>query len=133
MKGVSPVDFDAATLAVIRGRLVRYLMRSREITIGRTTGDHSVDADLSLEGPAWKISRKQGVIKLRNNGDFLISNEGKRPIIIDGTPVLPGQRGKLNNNSVLEIASLRFIFLINTDLINVIRQEAVKLTQPGSF
>ena len=30
--GISPPDFDAQTLAVLRGRLVRYLMRSREVS-----------------------------------------------------------------------------------------------------
>ena len=43
--------------------------------------------DLKLEGPAWKISRKQGVIKLRNTGEFYIANEGKRCIFVDGKPV----------------------------------------------
>ena len=31
--GISPPDFDNQTLAVLRGRLVRYLMRSREVNI----------------------------------------------------------------------------------------------------
>ena len=31
--GISPQDFDNQTLAVLRGRLVRYLMRSREVRI----------------------------------------------------------------------------------------------------
>lgn len=92
-------DFDNQTLAALRGRMVRYLMRSREvnaffthrscirwfscffllvmslvtankfpqlflpslqITLGRATKDKPIDVDLSLEGPAWKISRKQG-------------------------------------------------------------------------
>ncbi|XP_046825267.1 microspherule protein 1 isoform X4 [Vespa crabro] len=57
--GVNPPDFDNQTLAILRGRLVRYLMRSREITVGRSTKDHNVDVDLSLEGPAWKVSRRQ--------------------------------------------------------------------------
>ncbi|CAH1788008.1 unnamed protein product [Owenia fusiformis] len=124
--GISPPDFDNQTLAVLRGRLVRYLMRSREITLGRTTKDNQIDVDLSLEGPACKISRRQGVIKLRNNGDFFIANEGKRPLYIDGKPVLVGNKQRLNNNSVVEISCLKFIFLINTDLINVIRSEAQK-------
>lgn len=124
--GISPPDFDNQTLAVLRGRLVRYLMRSREITLGRTTSDNNVDVDLSLEGPAWKISRKQGIIKLRSNGDFFILNEGKRPIYIDGKPVLTGNKFKLSNNSVVEISCLRFIFLINQELINVIRAEAAR-------
>jgi len=29
--GISPPEFDNLTLAVIRGRLVRYLMRSKEV------------------------------------------------------------------------------------------------------
>ena len=74
-----------------------------QITLGRATRDHQIDVDLSLEGPAWKISRKQGIIKLRNNGEFYIANEGKRPIYIDGKPVLSGNKQKLNNNSVVEV------------------------------
>jgi microspherule protein 1 len=125
--GISPPDFDNQTLAVLRGRLVRYLMRSREITVGRSTHDHSVDVDLSLEGPAWKVSRRQGTIRLRNNGDFFLSSEGKRAIYVDGRPILAGNKYRLNNNSVVEIAGLRFIFLVNQDLISVIRHEAAKL------
>lgn len=125
--GISPPDFDNQTLAVLRGRLVRYLMRSREITVGRTTHDHTVDVDLSLEGPAWKVSRRQGTIRLRNNGDFFLSSEGKRAIYVDGRPILAGNKYRLNNNSVVEIAGLRFIFLVNQDLISVIRHEAAKL------
>ncbi|KAJ8321121.1 hypothetical protein KUTeg_002708 [Tegillarca granosa] len=117
--GISPPDFDNQTLAVLRGRLVRYLMRSREITLGRATKDNQIDVDLSLEGPAWKISRRQGIIKLRSNGEFFIANEGKRAIYIDGKPVIAGNKQKLNNNSVVEISCLRFIFLINQDLINM--------------
>lgn len=127
--GMSSPDFDSQTLAVLRGRMVRYLMRSREITLGRATKDNQIDVDLALEGPAWKISRKQGVIKLKNNGDFFIANEGRRPIYIDGRPVLGGSKWKLNNNSVVEIASLRFVFLINQDLIALIKAEAAKLAQ----
>ena len=74
-----------------------------QITLGRTTREQSIDVDLSLEGPAWKISRRQGVIKLRNNGDFFIANEGKRPITVDGKPVLAGNKQKLFDNSVVEV------------------------------
>jgi len=126
---ISP-EFDNQTLAVLRGRLVRYLMRSREITFGRNTKDNTVDVDLSLEGPSIKVSRKQGIIKLRSNGDFFISNMGKHPIFVDGNPVLPETRSRLNNNSVLEVSGLRFVFLINHELINAIRVESAKLNMP---
>ncbi|GAB1606840.1 microspherule protein 1-like [Argonauta hians] len=128
--GVSPPDFDNQTLAVLRGRLVRYLMRSKEITLGRATKDNHIDVNLSLEGPAWKISRLQGIIKLRHTGDFFIANEGKRPIYVDSKPVPNGTKAKLNNNAVVEISCLRFIFLINQDLVNVIRAEAQKMAGP---
>ncbi|XP_060022301.1 microspherule protein 1 isoform X2 [Lagenorhynchus albirostris] len=93
--GMSSPDFDNQTLAVLRGRM---------ITLGRATKDNQIDVDLSLEGPAWKISRKQGVIKLKNNGDFFIANEGRRPIYIDGRPVLCGSKWRLSNNSVVEVS-----------------------------
>ncbi|XP_076861191.1 microspherule protein 1 isoform X1 [Brachyhypopomus gauderio] len=127
--GMNSPDFDNQTLAALRGRMVRYLMRSREITLGRATKDKQIDVDLSLEGPAWKISRQQGIIKLKNNGDFFIANEGRRPIYIDGRPVLSGNKWKLNNNSVMEIAGLRFVFLINQELISLIKAETAKMNQ----
>ncbi|MCL4121887.1 UNVERIFIED_CONTAM: hypothetical protein GTU68_017430 [Idotea baltica] len=131
--GISPQDFDNQTLAVLRGRLVRYLMRSKEITLGRKAAGCNVDVDLSLEGPAWKISRKQGIISLRNTGEFLIANEGKRSIYVDGYPVLAGNKSKLHNNSVVEISSLRFIFLINQELINGIRQDPPTSTSQSNM
>ncbi|XP_074593231.1 microspherule protein Rcd5 [Brevipalpus obovatus] len=124
--GVAPSDFDNYTLAVLRGRLVRYLMRSREITLGRRTKDSVVDVDLSLEGPAAKISRKQGLIKLQPNGDFVLANTGKRATYVDSKAILSGGCAKLYNNSVVEIAGLRFVFLINQDLIASVRTEALK-------
>jgi microspherule protein 1 len=125
--GVAPSDFDNETLAVLRGRLVRYLMRSREITLGRCTQDSLVDVDLSLEGPSDKISRKQALIKLTANGEFIITNVGKRAFHVDSKPVLGNLCGaKLFNNSVVEIAGLRFVFLVNQDLIAAVRAEALK-------
>ncbi|KAF0288514.1 Microspherule protein 1 [Amphibalanus amphitrite] len=121
--GVSPPEFDNGTLAILRGRTVRYLMRSAEITLGRSTKDSAVDIDLSLEGPAWKVSRKQGIIKLRNSGEFFIANAGKRPIFVDGKPVLAGNKYKLNDNSVVEIAHLRFTFVIHHELVGAVRQK----------
>lgn len=124
------VELDKNTLAVLRGRLVRFLMRSREIAVGRSTRDNNIDVDLTLEGPAAKVSRKQATIRLRNSGDFFMSSEGKRPIFVDGRPVLPGNKVKLNHNTVIEIAGLRFVFLVNQELISAIRQEAVKVNIP---
>lgn len=77
-----------------------------KITLGRSTNDNQIDVDLALEGPAWKISRRQGVIRLKKNGEFSIVNEGKRPIYVDGRAVLMGCRDVLRNNSVIEVIIL---------------------------
>ena len=65
----------------------QYLFNLLQITLGRTAKGQKVDVDLKLEGPAWKISRRQGVIKLKNSGEFYITNEGKRCLFVDGKPV----------------------------------------------
>lgn len=109
---ISP-EFDNQTLAILRGRAVRYLMRSREITFGRSTKDFSVDVNLALEGPAYKVSRKQGTIKMRSNGDFFLVNEGKRPVFVDGNPIIEGNKTKLHNNNVIEVIHLIFIVKFN--------------------
>jgi microspherule protein 1 len=124
--GQATPEFDSQTLAVLRGRLVRYLMRSREISVGRATKDQTVDVDLTLEGPATKVSRRQAIIKLRNSGEFHIANEGSRPLLVNGKPVLTGEKSRLSNNTVVEFCNLRFVFLINTELIEAIRAEAAK-------
>uniref|UniRef100_H2Y4L6 FHA domain-containing protein n=1 Tax=Ciona savignyi TaxID=51511 RepID=H2Y4L6_CIOSA len=116
--GIPTQELDQHTVAVLRGRLVRYLMRSREISLGRSTETSTVDIDLSLEGPASKVSRRQGSIKMKTNGDFVFTNEGKRPLFVDGQPVHNGSKAKLFHESVLEIGLLRFVFLINQQLIN---------------
>ena len=77
-----------------------------QITLGRATKDNQIDVNLSLEGPAWKISRLQGIIKLRHTGDFFIANEGKRPIYVDSQPVPTGNKQKLNNNAVVEVRTV---------------------------
>lgn len=130
--GISPPDFDTNTLAVLRGRLVRYLMRSDNITLGRKSAGVHVDVDLTLEGPAWKISRRQGIISLRDNNEFVLQSEGKRPVFVDGKPILSGDSARLLNNSVIEIASLKFIFLINAGLVNKRALERLHGEEEGS-
>ncbi|CAG9840986.1 unnamed protein product [Diabrotica balteata] len=128
--GICPGNLDNQTLAVLRGRMVRYLMRSREISIGRSGKGHVVDIDLALEGPAHKVSRRQGTLRLRNTGEFYLSSEGKRPIFVDGRPITAGNKTRLYDNAVVEIACLRFIFSINQDLIRSIHNESVRYGLP---
>lgn len=127
MRGTSQSDFNDSTsnLAVLRGRHMRYLMQLNQITFGRCTKDSIVDVDLSLEGPAKKISRRQGMIELQSNGEFIIVNTGRRPFYVDSQPVLRGGNCTvIHNNSVVEIDGLRFVFLVNLDLIAKLKQTA---------
>lgn len=127
MRGTSQSDFNDSTsnIAVLRGRHMRYLMQLNQITFGRCTKDSTVDVDLSLEGPAKKISRRQGMIELQASGEFIIVNTGRRPFYVDSQPVLSGGNCTvIRNNSVVEIDGLRFVFLVNLDLIAKLKQTA---------
>ena len=69
-----------------------------QITLGRCTKDASVDVDLKLEGPAWKISRRQ--VGARNNAkgrDF----QSFRPFSGDHQAV--EQRGVLHRERGQEV------------------------------
>uniref|UniRef100_A0A834R1R3 Microspherule protein 1 n=2 Tax=Sarcoptes scabiei TaxID=52283 RepID=A0A834R1R3_SARSC len=125
--GIASSDFMSnQTYAVLRGRFVRYLMRSTEITIGRNTKDFSVDVDLSLEGPSSNISRLQAIINLQQTGEFYIFNTGKRPIYIDSKSILYQQSTQIHHDSLIEFSSLKFLFLINQDLICKIRNDVLQ-------
>lgn len=116
-------EMDNQTFAVLRGRTVRFMMKSIQVSLGRNTKENRVDIDLALEGNVEKISRKQGSLKLRMTGDFFLANEGKRPIFVNGMPIMREASCRLWNNSVVEIADLSFIFVINRELVDAFRRE----------
>lgn len=73
--------------------------------LGRNSETSAVDIDLSLEGPATRISRWQGVIKLKHDGFFYFYNQvrcfncpsvnyvqGKRSVTVNGTEVRPSTK-----------------------------------------
>lgn len=49
-----------------------------QITLGRATKDKPIDVDLSLEGPAWKISRKQGELTWTLESKTIFQNNEKQ-------------------------------------------------------
>lgn len=103
-------DCDPNAVAVLRGRMMRYIITSNEVTFGRATPENSVDIDLSAEGPSNKISRRQGTIRKLENGDFEIYNEGKLPLFINGKSVTRGNKSKIRNDSVIQISTMSFVF-----------------------
>ena len=46
--------------------------------------------------------------------------------MVNGKPIITGELARLANNTVVEFCNLRFVFLINTELIEAIRAEAAR-------
>jgi len=103
-------------LALLRGHHLRYEMKSKEILLGRTTGESVVDVDLAEEGDASKVSRKQALIKLKRDGEFYIHNIGRATLFINGRPVPTGKRRTLSHCCLVEVRQIAFIFEINRAL-----------------
>ncbi|VDK48218.1 unnamed protein product [Anisakis simplex] len=106
--------------AVLKGRLMRYAIRGKRVLIGRNTAKHEVDVNLKLEGPAARISRKQALLKCHTDESTgsvqcFINNVGKRPIFVDGKTVLEGSKARVFNNSVIEVANIRLVFVVNSN------------------
>lgn len=98
-------------LAILRGRMVKYMIKSDRTTIGRASAGLGVDIDLSLEGPAGKIARKQAVLTRNlSTNIFTIRNTGKRPIIVDGKTLLEGNSSALDRCSLIEMAHMKLVF-----------------------
>ena len=110
-------------------------MQSRAISLGRNCKDNRVDVDLSLEGPSHKISRVQATITLLPSGTFAFMNQGKRPVFIDGKVVLPGNRKRLQDNSVIIICKVALLFLANnllsTQMKEKFNEEVIKTSRSG--
>ncbi|CAK9303390.1 unnamed protein product [Gordionus sp. m RMFG-2023] len=139
----SNAEFDDCTFAVLQGRAVKFLIKSREVSFGRFCNNFAsakpIDIDLTLEGPCRKVSRLQGHFKLKassliapsssnNNNlsalshEFYITNEGHRPFFLEGKPILPGHATKCRDKSLIEISYLQFTFFVNHRLINQLKQ-----------
>ncbi|CAG7815514.1 unnamed protein product [Allacma fusca] len=119
-------QFDDNTFAILRGKNVRFAMAAKEITLGRRTENNWVDADLSEEGNDFKVSRRQATIKMRALGDFVILNQGKHSMYIDGQALLPGEVASLHDQSVIKVSQLNFVFIVNDKLLYDLRKKILE-------
>ena len=98
-------------------------MVKRTVVLGRSANNNEVDFDLSMEAPAFKISRRQvkelhavsvctvttywhscqAIIQLTDNGEFILHNEGRRAMFVSGKAVVSKTFTKLLHNQVLEV------------------------------
>ena len=114
LEGSLSENFGQGTLACLKGKHVRYLMTSSRVTIGRSTEEGPVDVDLSKEGPAIKISRKQAFIEFKfPTTKFYITNTGRCHMFVNDTPLMSGNSTILEDMCLIAFGELSFIFFIN--------------------
>ncbi|KAL2532453.1 Forkhead-associated (FHA) domain-containing protein [Abeliophyllum distichum] len=84
-----------------------------QVILGRSTEDIDVDIDLSKEGRANKISRRQALIKMEADGSFFLRNLGKSPVSVNGIAIATGQLLILSSSCLIEIRGMSFVFEVN--------------------
>ncbi|KAF3796696.1 Microspherule protein 1 [Nymphaea thermarum] len=89
--------------AVFYGRRLKHYITKFEVSLGRATGDVNVDIDLRREGRANKISRRQAIIKMEEDGSFYITNLGKKAISVNSKDIASGHRLCLGSGSLIEV------------------------------
>ncbi|KAE8654028.1 putative leucine-rich repeat receptor-like protein kinase [Hibiscus syriacus] len=117
--------------AVLYGRHSKHYIKKPEILLGRTTEDFVVDIDLGSQGCANKVSRRQAIIKMEEDGSFHLKNLGKCSVSINSKDVATGQSLALNSNCLIEIRGMPFIFETNQTRIKQYLNG--KLTNSGAF
>ncbi|KAL3098721.1 hypothetical protein niasHT_024475 [Heterodera trifolii] len=101
------------SMGILFGRTTTYDIRDDKVLIGRSTRNHAVPVDLSLDGPIAHVSRKQAFLKMTENGECVIRNLGRRPIYINGVPLLENEAMVLPQNSIIEISQIKLKFIKN--------------------
>ncbi|KAK4774477.1 hypothetical protein SAY86_009412 [Trapa natans] len=100
-------------LAVLYGRHSKHYIRKAEVMLGRSTNDFDVDIDLVKEGGTNRISRRQALIKLENEGSFSLKNLGKNSMFLNGKEVFKGQGVRLTPSCLIEVKGIAFVFEMN--------------------
>ncbi|KAJ0039529.1 hypothetical protein Pint_28349 [Pistacia integerrima] len=102
-------------LALLYGRHLKQYIKETEVILGRATDDVDVDIDLGREGRANKISRRQALIKMEEDGSFILRNLGRSSIFLNGKEITTGQGFSLSPSTLIQITELSFMFEINQE------------------
>lgn len=116
-------------LAIFYGRCLKHYIKTTEIILGRATDGIDVDIDLGREGRANKISRRQALIKMEQDGSFFLKNLGKSSMFLNGKEIATGQAGSLSSSSLIEIREMAFVFEINHKSVREYVENATKRNQ----
>ncbi|KAG7588134.1 Forkhead-associated (FHA) domain [Arabidopsis suecica] len=104
-------------IAILHCRDSKHFVRKREVIIGRSSDGLNVDIDLGKYNYGSKISRRQALVKLENNGSFSLKNLGKRHILVNGEKIVTGQIATLTSCSSIDIRGINFVFKINKEAV----------------
>uniref|UniRef100_A0A565CXA9 FHA domain-containing protein n=1 Tax=Arabis nemorensis TaxID=586526 RepID=A0A565CXA9_9BRAS len=104
-------------IAVLHCRDSKHFIRKHEVIIGRSSHGLKVDIDLGKDGYGSKISRRQALVKLENNGSFSLKNLEKRHILVNGEKLNTGQIGTLASCSSINFKGIVFEFKINKEAV----------------
>ncbi|KAF2068638.1 hypothetical protein CYY_010037 [Polysphondylium violaceum] len=129
-------DKDFKSLAIIRGKNIRYLMKSKDIIVGRNFSDKNrIDLDLNEENPNHinRISKKQLVIKLKSDTNFYIQNIGKNSVFVNGCPLPQYEKIHLQDLSLIEFSDIKLIFEINKSFLAKIKRQLSKSSSSSSY
>ncbi|VVA95367.1 unnamed protein product [Arabis nemorensis] len=99
-------------LALLYGSSKHYINKP-EVLLGRETGEYAIDIDLGKSESGTTVSRKQALIKLKQDGSFEIKNLGKYSIWINDAEIVKGEVVNLKNNCLIQIRELTFVFEMN--------------------
>ncbi|CAE5964238.1 unnamed protein product [Arabidopsis arenosa] len=98
--------------ALLYGSSKHYIKKT-EVLLGRATGEYPVDIDLGRSGSETRFSRRQALIKLKQDGCFEIKNLGKFSIWMNEKEISHGEVVILKNSCLIQIREKSFIFETN--------------------
>ena len=72
-----------------------------------------MEVDLSAEGDAKKVSRKQAYLSVAPSGSWVLRNVGRRLMIVNGQPLSQGKMTVIPHLSMVEVGGVRLLFMVS--------------------
>ncbi|KAI3673247.1 hypothetical protein L6452_39364 [Arctium lappa] len=99
--------------AILQGWHMTYYVKKPEVLIGRATEDVHVDIDLGRDGHNSRVSRRQAIIHLDQEGSFHLKNLGKYSVFVNSVELATNQSVNLTSSCLIEIRGMPFLFETN--------------------
>ncbi|KAJ9555688.1 hypothetical protein OSB04_010302 [Centaurea solstitialis] len=99
--------------AILQGWQMTYYVKKPEVLIGRATEDVQVDIDLGRDGHNSRVSRRQAIIHMDQEGSFHLKNLGKYSVFVNSVELATNQSVNLTSSCLIEIRGMPFLFETN--------------------